>query len=117
MNTTVLQNMVEQATAPELPKTDMVLNKKICQLLRDDESLYKFVCLGLQNRTPEMIRVIRSRLVKKNPQIQCLALDLLDVTVRNCPGLFHQYVATEEFMSVLAKLLKVPGVSPVVTLL
>jgi hypothetical protein len=61
------------------------------------------------------VQGVRGRLIKKNPKIQCLAIELLVHLVRNCPGTVHECVATEEFMGVLAKLVKVPGLSPIVS--
>lgn len=108
MRAETLQSMIEAATSPDLTKPDLELNKKICFALRDNEYLYEY---RYYYSVPDSINLIRSKLLKKNPQVQCLAILLLGNTVRHCTARLHQQIATEEFMGILIKLLKVSGLS------
>lgn len=105
--------MIEQATSADLSKPDFELNKEICLALRENEYLY--FCEG--GSVVDSVNLIRSKLLKKNPHVQCLAILLLGNTVRHCTARLHQQVATDEFMGVLVKLLKVPGLSITVSYL
>jgi len=60
------------------------------------------------------MKQIKARLAKKNPNIQCRALELLDFCARNGPVSLQKVVATEEYCGLLKRLLKIPGVSPLV---
>ena len=68
-------------------------------------------------RIPEAVRLIKSKLLKKNSNVQCLAILLVGNAVRNCTATLHRLIATEDFMGILTKLIKVPGLSPTVLLL
>jgi hypothetical protein len=63
-------------------------------------------------RAEKAVHVLKGRLAKKNPQIQCNALDLLVVMLKNCPGPFHKATSTEEFLQIFPKLLSIPGIPP-----
>jgi len=114
MDSQILATLIEQATSPSLSKADMVLNKKVCQKLNDDESLYVFT--PIPYRAGAAVAAMKARLVKKNPAIQCLTLDLVECAVRSCGNTFHTKVGSEEFMNTLVRLLKVAELSPVVFL-
>lgn len=114
MNSGSLQRLIEEATSAELSKPDLNINKRICFAVREDESLYFH---SLFFRAGDLIRGIRGRLVKKNPNIQYLTLELLENAIRNCSSIVHQQIATEHFMGVLAKLIKLPDITPTVLLL
>lgn len=111
MNSGSLQGLIEQATSAELPKPDLNINKRICFAVHGDESLYSH---SLFYRAGDLVRGIRGRLVKKNPNIQYLALELLENAIRNCSSAVHQQIATEHFMGVLVKLVKLPDITPTV---
>ncbi len=106
--------MVEQATSADLSKPNLPLNKQICEKLIDDPSLYFPLCYP-SGRSAEAANCIRARIIKKNPRIQCLALELLDVAVRTGTPTLHAHVGTPEFINILVRLLKVPDLSPIVT--
>lgn len=107
MNSRALQELIEQATSADLSKPDLNINKRICFAIRDSESLYS---CSLLCRASDAVRGIKSRLVKKNPTIQCLALELLENAIRNCSPALHQQVATEHFMNILLKLVRLPDI-------
>jgi len=107
----MLQELIEQATSTELSKPDFNINKRICFAVRDSEFLYS---PSLLCRVGDLLRGIKGRLVKKNLTIQCLALELLENAIRNCSPALHQQVATEYFMGVLVKLVRLPDISPIV---
>ena len=64
------------------------------------------------NRPKEAVKVIKSRLMKKNPRIQWLTLELLGDCMDLCSLPFHQQVCTKEFMQGLITVLRIKEIPP-----
>ena len=58
-------------------------------------------------RAREAVKYLKSKILRKNPRIQCHALELVEVAVKSCGPVFHAEVAAPEFMSVLARLTQI----------
>ena len=63
-------------------------------------------------RAPIAAQSIRGRIIKKDPQIQCLAIELLENGIRNCHDSFHREIAADNFMGVILRLIKRSDISP-----
>lgn len=59
---------------------------------------------------------MRSKLLKKNPRVQHLGLELIEFATRSCPDVLLPQVATPNIMNVLVRLLKIPELPPPVSI-
>ena len=57
------------------------------------------------NRAKEAVKYIKTRLLKKNPRIQFLALKLLGTAMNKCSLSFHSQVCSKDFLKALVTIL------------
>ncbi|XP_024357861.1 TOM1-like protein 9 [Physcomitrium patens] len=88
-------SVVEKATSDMLIGPDWALNLDLCDAINNDPSQAK-----------EIVKALKKRLGNKNPQVQLLALTVLETLIKNCGDYVHQQVAEKDVLHELVKLVK-----------
>lgn len=85
--------VIERACRPTLSQPDLALNLEICDLINEK-----------QGALPRHAAVVCVKLVNsKDPQVSELAIQLLDILVKNCGYPFHLQISRKEFLNELVK--------------
>lgn len=94
-NTTreLLQAYTERACDPSLPQPNLALNLDIADLINSKKAN------SPREAAQELIKLINHR----NNHISLLALNLLDILVKNCGYPFHLQIATKDFLNELVR--------------
>lgn len=84
-----IEQQIETATSEDIPTNEqnLALNLEICDEIRSKRAPAK-----------DAVRALRRRLYNRNPNVQVLALHLLDLCVKNGGSHFLEEVATKDFM-------------------
>lgn len=88
-------SVVEKATSDMLIGPDWALNLDLCDAINNDPAQAK-----------EVIKAVKKRITNKSPQVQLLALTVLETLIKNCGDLVHQQVAEKDVLHELVKLVK-----------
>lgn len=57
---------------------------------------------------------MKSKILKKNPKVQCLALEFIEFVARTYPDLFLPQFEGSQVMNAMVRLVGIPSVPPVV---
>lgn len=88
-----VEKIVEEATLENLDGPDWTANLEICDMINTEKV-----------NSTEFIRGIKKRIMLKNPNVQYLALVLLETCVKNCDKAFSE-VAAERVLDEMVKLI------------
>ncbi|KAG0582560.1 hypothetical protein M758_3G070000 [Ceratodon purpureus] len=88
-------SVVEKATSDMLIGPDWALNLDLCDAINNDPSQAK-----------EIVKAVKKRLTNRSPQVQLLALTVLETLIKNCGDNVHQQVAEKDVLHELVKLVK-----------
>ncbi|XP_024362628.1 TOM1-like protein 9 isoform X1 [Physcomitrium patens] len=88
-------SVVEKATSDMLLGPDWALNLDLCDAINNEPSQAK-----------DIVRAVKKRLGNRNPQVQLLALTILETLIKNCGDSIHQQVAEKDVLHELVKLVK-----------
>ncbi|KAK8925979.1 hypothetical protein KSP39_PZI018966 [Platanthera zijinensis] len=91
-----VDKIVEEATSENLDGPDWAANLEICDMINTERV-----------NSVEFIRGIKKRIMLKNPNVQYLALVLLETCVKNCDKAFSE-VAAERVLDEMVKLIDDP---------
>lgn len=91
-----VDKIVEEATSENLHGPDWATNLEICDMINTERA-----------SSVEFIRGIKKRIMLKNPNVQYLALVLLETCVKNCDKAFSE-VAAERVLDEMVKLIDDP---------
>nr|CAD1841873.1 unnamed protein product [Ananas comosus var. bracteatus] len=86
---------VEKATSDLLIGPDWTLNMEICDLVNSGQWLAK-----------DVIKAVKKRLQHKNPNVQFLALTLLETMVKNCSDYVHFQVVERGILEEMIKIVR-----------
>lgn len=89
----LLEKMVEEATAEVLMEEDWEKNLALCDV----------VTMYPEEVPKEIAKLIRKRILHKNPKVQTLALALTETLVKNCSFPLHKQIAGKDFQKALIK--------------
>ncbi|KAI9743257.1 MAG: hypothetical protein M1818_003103 [Claussenomyces sp. TS43310] len=88
-----LQRFIQQACSPENFEPNLALNLEIADLINSKKG----------NAPREAAVAIVTYINHRNPNVALLALNLLDICVKNCGYPFHLQVSTKEFLNELVR--------------
>mmetsp|Transcript_19719 Transcript_19719/g.36327 ORF Transcript_19719/g.36327 Transcript_19719/m.36327 type:complete len:491 (-) Transcript_19719:6025-7497(-) len=88
-----VQLAIEKATSETLIHPDLQLNMQCVELINYRPDVPK-----------EAIKVLKRRLLSRNPKVQLLTIELLDLAVDNCSLPLHNQVASKDFTSAISQL-------------
>ncbi|UZJ56883.1 hypothetical protein CBS101457_006203 [Exobasidium rhododendri] len=91
--TTPLQMQIERCCDPSNREPNLALNLELADYIKDKKAN------SPREAAVEIVRRINSR----HPHVSMLALQLLDILVKNCGYPFHLQIATKEFLNELVK--------------
>lgn len=90
---TPLQRYIQQACSPENFEPNLALNLEISDLINSKKG----------NAPREAAVAIVNYINHRNPNVSLLALNLLDICVKNCGYPFHLQISTKEFLNELVR--------------
>ncbi|RKP21938.1 VHS-domain-containing protein [Rozella allomycis CSF55] len=98
-----IDEAVEKATSGYLPTAneDIIINLDVCDMIKSKEVDSK-----------NAMRVIKKRLLHKNPNVQLLALKLTDSCVKNAGHHFLKEIASKEYVDSLVSLVQIQATNP-----
>ncbi|RDW84941.1 putative vhs-containing protein [Coleophoma cylindrospora] len=88
-----LQRYIQQACSPENFEPNLALNLEISDLVNSKKG----------NAPREAAVAIVNYINHRNPNVALLALNLLDICVKNCGYPFHLQISTKEFLNELVR--------------
>lgn len=88
-----LQRYIQQACSPENFEPNLALNLEISDLVNSKKG----------NAPREAAVAIVTYINHRNPNVALLALNLLDICVKNCGYPFHLQISTKEFLNELVR--------------
>ncbi|KAE9369867.1 VHS-domain-containing protein [Stipitochalara longipes BDJ] len=88
-----LQRYIQQACSPENFEPNLAMNLEIADLINSKKG----------NAPREAAVAIVNYINHRNPNISLLALNLLDICVKNCGYPFHLQISTKEFLNELVR--------------
>jgi ADP-ribosylation factor-binding protein GGA len=88
-----LQRLIQQACSPENFEPNLPLNFQITDLINEKKG----------NAPREAAVAIVNYINHRNPNVSLLALNLLDICVKNCGYPFHLQISTKEFLNELVR--------------
>lgn len=88
-----LQRYIQQACSPENFEPNLALNLEISDLINSKKG----------NAPREAAVAIVNYVNHRNPNVSLLALNLLDICVKNCGYPFHLQISTKEFLNELVR--------------
>ncbi|CAG8950825.1 hypothetical protein HYFRA_00003041 [Hymenoscyphus fraxineus] len=88
-----LQRYIQQACSPENFEPNLALNLEIADLINSKKG----------NAPREGAVAIVNYVNHRNPNVSLLALNLLDICVKNCGYPFHLQISTKEFLNELVR--------------
>lgn len=88
-----LQRYIQQACSPENFEPNLALNLEISDLINSKKG----------NAPREGAVAIVNYINHRNPNVSLLALNLLDICVKNCGYPFHLQISTKEFLNELVR--------------
>jgi hypothetical protein len=88
-----LQRYIQQACSPENYEPNLALNLEISDLINSKKG----------NAPREAAVAIVAYINHRNPNVSLLALNLLDICVKNCGYPFHLQISTKEFLNELVR--------------
>jgi hypothetical protein len=88
-----LQRYIQQACSPENFEPNLAMNIEIAELINSKKG----------NAPREAAVAIVNYINHRNPNISLLALNLLDMCVKNCGYPFHLQISTKEFLNELVR--------------
>ncbi|KAH8819482.1 VHS domain-containing protein [Xylogone sp. PMI_703] len=88
-----LQRYIQRACSPENFEPDLGLNLEIADLINSKKG----------NAPREAAVAIVNYINHRNPNVSILALNLLDICVKNCGYPFHLQISTKEFLNELVR--------------
>jgi ADP-ribosylation factor-binding protein GGA len=88
-----LQRFIQQACSPENFEPNLALNLEISDLINSKKG----------NAPREAAVAIVNNVNHRNPNVSLLALNLLDICVKNCGYPFHLQISTKEFLNELVR--------------
>lgn len=88
-----LQRYIQQACSPENFEPNLALNLEISDLINSKKG----------NAPREAAVAIVNYINHRNPNVALLALNLLDICVKNCGYPFHLQISTKEFLNELVR--------------
>ncbi|KAF4637104.1 hypothetical protein G7Y89_g970 [Cudoniella acicularis] len=88
-----LQRYIQQACSPENYEPNLALNLEISDLINSKKG----------NAPREGAVAIVNYINHRNPNVSLLALNLLDICVKNCGYPFHLQISTKEFLNELVR--------------
>ncbi|RDL32610.1 putative vhs-containing protein [Venustampulla echinocandica] len=88
-----LQRYIQQACSPENFEPNLALNLEISDLINSKKG----------NAPREAAVAIVNYINHRNPNVSLLALNLLDICVKNCGYPFHLQISTKEFLNELVR--------------
>jgi ADP-ribosylation factor-binding protein GGA len=88
-----LQRYIQQACSPENYEPNLALNLEIADLINSKKG----------NAPREAAVAIVNFVNHRNPNVSLLALNLLDICVKNCGYPFHLQISTKEFLNELVR--------------
>eukprot|EP00730_Choanoeca_flexa_P007217 TRINITY_DN12298_c3_g1_i2.p1 TRINITY_DN12298_c3_g1~~TRINITY_DN12298_c3_g1_i2.p1 ORF type:complete len:812 (+),score=251.15 TRINITY_DN12298_c3_g1_i2:180-2615(+) len=86
---------LDAATSENLLESDLPANLRVIDLIRGQDISCK-----------EALKLMRKKLGHKNPNVVLRALEVIEMSVKNCGGGFQVEIATQQFMDELRQLLK-----------
>lgn len=86
---------VEKATSDLLMNPDWTMNIDICDYVN-----------SYPGQAKEVIKAVKKRLQHKSPQVQFLALTLLETMVKNCGDYVHFQIAEKNILGEMVKIVK-----------
>ncbi|CAK9168931.1 unnamed protein product [Ilex paraguariensis] len=86
---------VEKATSEFLIGPDWTMNIDICDTINTNNWLAK-----------DVVKAVKKRLQHKNPEVQLLALTLLETMVKNCGDYVHSQIAERNILQDMIKIVK-----------
>nr|CAB3252711.1 hepatocyte growth factor-regulated tyrosine kinase substrate L homolog [Phallusia mammillata] len=90
------ERVFEKATSNLLLEPDLDCNMQLCDMIR-----------GGDTKAREAAAIMKSRVLEeKNPHVLFFALDVLDITMKNCGEAMHTEVLTESFLEQIKELVK-----------
>ncbi|XP_039018696.1 TOM1-like protein 9 isoform X1 [Hibiscus syriacus] len=91
----MVNTMVESATSDLLIGPDWARNIEICDILNHDPGQAKDVVKG-----------IKKKFGSRNPEVQLLALTLLETIIKNCGDIVHMHVAEKGVLHEMVRIVK-----------
>ncbi|CZS95235.1 probable ADP-ribosylation factor-binding protein GGA1 [Rhynchosporium agropyri] len=88
-----LQRYIQQACSPENFEANLALNLEVADLINSKKG----------NAPREAAVAIVNYINHRNPNVSLLALNLLDICVKNCGYPFHLQISTKEFLNELVR--------------
>lgn len=88
-----LQRYIQQACSPDNFESNLALNLEIVDLINSKKG----------NAPREAAVAIVTYINHRNPSVALLALNLLDICVKNCGYPFHLQISTKEFLNELVR--------------
>ncbi|KAF7912112.1 uncharacterized protein EAF01_001133 [Botrytis porri] len=88
-----LQRYIQQACSPENYEPNLAMNLEISDLINSKKG----------NAPREAAIAIVNYINHRNPNVAILALNLLDICVKNCGYPFHLQISTKEFLNELVR--------------
>ncbi|KAL2072066.1 hypothetical protein VTL71DRAFT_11409 [Oculimacula yallundae] len=88
-----LQRYIQQACSPENFEANLAVNLEVADLINSKKG----------NAPREAAVAIVNYINHRNPNVSLLALNLLDICVKNCGYPFHLQISTKEFLNELVR--------------
>ncbi|KAK2628807.1 hypothetical protein QTJ16_001910 [Diplocarpon rosae] len=88
-----LQRYIQQACSPENFEPNLAVNLEVADLINSKKG----------NAPREAAVAIANYINHRNPNVSLLALNLLDICVKNCGYPFHLQISTKEFLNELVR--------------
>lgn len=88
-----LQRYIQQACSPENYEPNLAVNLEVADLINAKKG----------NAPREAAVAIVNYINHRNPNVALLALNLLDICVKNCGYPFHLQISTKEFLNELVR--------------